>query len=97
MEILNELQNPVLVAATMGIVQLIKDKGIFKKLPTRLVSFVLALILLILSNISNLSLEVLVTIEGVLVIILPALGFDYLVDPVLKNVFGVFKEKAPTK
>jgi hypothetical protein len=93
MEILEQLQSPAIIAATMAIVGLIKDKWIFAKINTRLVSFVTAILLLILNSYVNVSTELVVTIENVLIVILPAIGYDYIYAPVVKPILDLFKEK----
>jgi hypothetical protein len=93
MEIIEQLQNPLIVAATMAIVGLIKDKGFLAKVNTKIISFVVALVLLVLNSFINVSAELVVTIENVLIIILPAIGYDYIYAPILKPIFDLFKKK----
>jgi hypothetical protein len=93
MEILEQLQNPTIVAATMAIVGLIKNKGFFTKVNTKLVSFVVAVLLLILNSFVNISSELVLTVENVLVVVLPAIGYDYIYAPVVKPLLALFKEK----
>jgi hypothetical protein len=93
MEILDQLQNPVIIAATMAIVGLIKDKWIFAKINTRLVSFVTAILLLLLNSAVSVSAELVLTIENILIVVLPAIGYDYVYAPIVKPILDLFKEK----
>jgi hypothetical protein len=93
MEILDQLQNPVIIAATMAIVGLIKDKWIFAKINTRLVSFVTAILLLLLNSAVSVSAELVLTIENILIVVLPAIGYDYVYVPIVKPILDLFKEK----
>lgn len=93
MEILDQLQNPAIIAATMAIVGLIKDKWIFAKINTRLISFAISVLLLILNSAINVSSELILTIENVLIVVLPAVGYDYVYAPIIKPILDLFKEK----
>lgn len=93
MELLSELHIATVVAATLGITQLIKDKWIFAKIKTKLLSVIITAILLVASSFITIGEETLVTINTLLVVILPSLGFDYLYDPILKPLLEVFKKK----
>lgn len=93
MEILDQLQNPAIIAATMAIVGLIKDKWIFVKVNTRLISFAISVLLLILNSAINISSELILTIENVLIVVLPAVGYDYVYAPIVKPILDLFKEK----
>lgn len=94
MEIIESLGNPLVVAVAMAIVGLIKDLPILSKIPTRFVSFVVSLVVLVLSSVVSPSIELLVTIENVLLVILPAIGYDYIYAPFIKPAIDLFKSKA---
>lgn len=93
MEIIDQLGNPLIVAVAMAIVGLIKDLPILAKIPTRVISFVVSIIVLVLSSLISPSIELLVTIENVLLVILPAVGYDYIYAPFIKPILDLFKSK----
>lgn len=93
MEILSELHIATVVIASLGITEFIKDKWIFAKMKTRLVSFILTVVLLVASSFLTISDEVLLSINTLLLGILPSLGFDYLYEPVFKPLLEIFKKK----
>jgi len=93
MEIIEQLQNPTIIAATMVVVGLIKDKSFFAKINTKLISFIVAILLLVLNSFVNVSTELVLTVENVLVVILPAIGYDYIYAPIIKPLLDLFKEK----
>jgi hypothetical protein len=93
MELLSELHIATVVVATLGITELIKDKWIFAKIKTRLLSFIITVILIVASSFITIAEETLMTINTLLVGILPSLGFDYLYEPILKPLMEVFKKK----
>jgi hypothetical protein len=97
MEIITQLQDPALIAATMVLVGLIKDKGFLAKIPTKLVSFVISLCLLGLSNFLQPSVEWVITVEKILVVILPALGYDYIYNPIIKPIADALTKRKPTE
>jgi hypothetical protein len=96
MEILTQLQDPAIIAATMVIVGLIKDKGFLAKIPTKLVSLAVSLVLFGLSSLLEPSVEWVLNVEKILVVILPAVGYDYIYKPILKPIFDVLSKRNPT-
>lgn len=96
MEIITQLQDPAIVAATMVLVGLIKDKGFIAKLPTKLVSLVISLGLFALGNVLQPSVEWVLTVEKILVVILPAIGYDYLYKPIMKPILDALTKRPPT-
>jgi len=97
MEIITQLQDPTVIAATMVLVGLIKDKWIFAKIPTKIVSLVIAVLLTSISNYLQPSVEWVLTIENILIVILPALGYDYVYKPILKPILDVLTKRKPTE
>jgi uncharacterized membrane protein len=93
MELLSELHIATVIIATLGITELIKDKWIFTKIKTRLLSFIITVILLTLSSFVSISNEALLTMNTILIGILPSLGFDYFYEPVIKPLIELFKKK----
>lgn len=93
MEILKQFANPLLIAAVMAIVGIIKDRWFFAKMDTKLISVIVSVVLIAILQFISPDPELIITIENVLLIILPALGYDYLYEPVLKPVFDLFKSK----
>jgi hypothetical protein len=93
MELLSELHIATVIIATLGITELIKDKWIFVKIKTRLLSLIITVTLLILSSFLTISDGTLITINTLLVGILPSIGFDYIYEPVIKPLLEVFKKK----
>lgn len=93
MELLSELHIATVIVATLGITELIKDKWIFAKIKTKLLSFIITVVLLVASTFISISDETLITVNTLLVGILPSLGFDYLYQPVIKPIIDLFKKK----
>jgi hypothetical protein len=94
MEIINELGNPLIAAVVMVIVGLIKNLPVINKIPTRFVSFVVSLVVLTLTSVVSPSVTLLLTLENVILVILPAIGYDYIYAPFIKPIFDLFKSKA---
>lgn len=93
MEILDQFTNPVLVAAVMAIVGLIKDKWFFAKINTRFISIGVSIILIAVMRYIAPDPSIIITIENILLVILPAIGYDYIYAPVLKPIFDLLKGK----
>lgn len=95
MEFLQSLTSEAIIVATIAITGFIKNKGWLLKIDTRLISLIVAVLLVLLSTYLNLS-EQLVTLENALVIIAPAFGYDYLVNPiytqVIQPIINLFKK-----
>lgn len=93
MELLSELHIATVVFATLGITELIKDKWVFAKIKTRLLSFIISVVLLVVTYFVSFSNETLITINTILVGVLPSLGYDYIYEPVIKPLIEIFKKK----
>lgn len=93
MELLSELHIATVVLATLGITELIKDKWIFAKIKTRLLSFIITVVLLVITYFVSFSNETLITVNTILVGVLPSLGYDYIYEPVIKPLIEIFKKK----
>jgi hypothetical protein len=78
------LTEPAIVALVMAIVGLIKDKGMFEKIDTRLISLVVSAIVVALIMFVAIPDATIGVLEIILLIILPALGYDYLYDPIIR-------------
>lgn len=84
LEIIENMQNEAIVAITLAIVGLIKDKGFLAKVNTKLISIVISAILVVLIKVVMLSETTLLVIENISLLLLPALGYDYLINPIIK-------------
>ena len=86
LEIVQELQNPAIVALAMILTGLIKDQGWLKKVNTRIISVVVSVVLVLLVKSFVTSTESILIVENMIVVILPALGYDYLIKPIMDAV-----------
>ena len=86
MELINELQNEVIIAATLVIVQLIKDKGFIAKIPTQVLSVVVSFALIVLARYLVFPVEYWQLFDTVAVLILPSATYD-----IVKRVTKVFR------
>jgi hypothetical protein len=95
-ELLIGLQNEAVIALTMVIVSQIKELKIFKEVKTKFISIIVAIILVLLMNFLVISDELILNIELIATIILPSLGYDYIVSPfyqsIVKPFLDLFKE-----
>jgi MFS-type transporter involved in bile tolerance (Atg22 family) len=93
MEIFEQFTDPILIAAVMAIVGLIKDRWIFRKINTKFISVGISIILVTVLKFVTPSPELVVTIEDLLLIVLPAVGYDYIYQPIVKPILDLFRKK----
>lgn len=101
MEFIELFKNEMIIAATLGIVELLKQyevlkgKKLFGKINLedyRLISLAISALLII--AVKNLAIqeETLMVIENALLLVLPSLGYDYIYKPLIKPILDLFKK-----
>jgi hypothetical protein len=83
LEIIQNFANPIVIALTIAIVQMVKP---YFKIDTRFISLATATILVLLMQFVVLDESVLLTVENIVTIILPAFGFDYVLHPIYMGI-----------
>jgi hypothetical protein len=93
LELISQFQNESILTASIAIVALIKDKGFLAKVDTRLISVAVTALLIILVNYVVIPTNAITIVESLMLIVLPSFGYDYLINPVIKPIFDLFKVK----
>jgi hypothetical protein len=93
LELISQFQNESILAASIAIVGLIKDKGFLAKVDTRLISVATTVLLILLVNYVVIPDNAITIVESLMLIVLPSFGYDYLINPVIKPIFDLFKVK----
>jgi hypothetical protein len=83
-EIIENFANPIVIALTIAIVQMIKPY--FQKIDTRFISLTVATVLILLMEFVVLDESVLLTVENIVTVILPSFGFDYVLHPIYVSI-----------
>lgn len=76
LELIAELQNEVVIGATLIIVQLIKNQGWLKRFPTQVLSVLVSFILIILAKYVVFSPEYWSAFDTIAVMVLPSATYD---------------------
>jgi hypothetical protein len=93
LELISQFQNESILSASIAIVGLIKDKGFLAKVDTRLISVATTVLLILLVNYVVIPDNAITIVESLMLIVLPSFGYDYLINPVIKPIFDLFKVK----
>ena len=92
-EFIEQFKNESILAASLAVVGLIKDKGFLAKIDTRLISVVVTGLLITFVNFVVVPENAVTIFETLALVVLPSFGYDYFVNPVLKLIFDLFKKK----
>jgi len=76
LELIEQLQNEVIIAASLVIVELIKDKAFLAKIPTQVLSVVVSLLLIIASRYLVFPVEYWQAFDTVAIMVLPSAIYD---------------------
>lgn len=93
LEIVNELQNPLIVAIALFITDLIKNQGWLEKVDSRLISIIVSALVVILVKTVVVPSDTLLAIENLSLLVLPSLGYDYLYAPIIKPLISLFRNR----
>lgn len=92
LELIEQFQNESILAASLAVVGLIKDKGFLAKIDTRLISVVVTGLLIAFVNYVVVPANAVTLFETLALVVLPSFGYDYFVNPILKPIFDLFKK-----
>lgn len=92
LEIVNELQNPLVVAIAIFVTNLVKDQGSLAKVDSRLISIVVSAFVVILVKTVIVPADTLLAVDNLALLVLPSLGYDYLYDPLIKPLISLFRK-----
>jgi len=92
LELIEQFQNESILAASIAIVGLIKDKGFLAKIDTRLISVVVTGLLIAFVNFVVVPENAVTIFETLALVVLPSFGYDYFVNPIVKPIFDLFKK-----
>ena len=91
-EFIEQFKNESILAASLAVVGLIKDKGFLAKIDTRLISVVVTGLLIAFVNFVVVPENAVTIFETLALVVLPSFGYDYFVNPIVKPIFDLFKK-----